>query len=182
MEGGEDYQAPKFIIRRKQQEDEEEYEEAVIVPTLVDQIIPKEKKKRTVNKYVHRIFAEEIAQAEEDGSTFSTERITRRSTLSSVLLPSPPEDDKGKGKKRKRERRRRKKKRRKRKNTKPRGKNDKNVDNQLRQAVAKHANYVQAFFLLIGICAKEGVLNALMQRKSFTVDVGTMPWNTAFYH
>ena len=45
MEGGENYQAPKFIIRRKQQEDEEEHQEAVIVPTLVDQIIPKERRK-----------------------------------------------------------------------------------------------------------------------------------------
>ena len=61
MEGGENYQAPKFIIRRKQQEDEEEHEEAVIVPTLVDQIVPQEKKKRTVKRYVDRIFAAEIA-------------------------------------------------------------------------------------------------------------------------
>ena len=99
-----------------------------------------------MNKYVHRIFAEEIAQAEEDGSTFSTERVTRCSSLSSVLLP-PPADNKGKGKERKRKRkggRGRKKKGR--KNTKPRGKNDKNVQHHLRQAVAKHANYVQLSF------------------------------------
>ena len=186
IEGGKHYSAPKFIIRRQQQQevegDTEEHEDALIVPALVDVIVPKEKEKRTVKKYVHRMFAKEIAQAEEDGSNFSTERITRRSTLSSVLLPPPPADDKGKGKKRKRKRKRGRGRRKKgRKNTKPKGKNDKNVDNHLRQAVAKHANYVQAFFLLIGICGKEGVLNALKQGKTFKGDIGTMPWNKAFY-
>ena len=107
--------------------------------------------------------------------------MTRCSSLSSVLLP-PPADNTGKGKERKRKRkggRGRKKKGR--KNTKPRGKNDKNVQHHLRQAVAKHANCVQAFFLLVGICAKEAVLTALKEGKTFTVDVGTMPWNQAFY-
>ena len=43
MEGGENYQAPKFIIRRKQ-EDEEEHEEADCADAS-GQIIPKERRK-----------------------------------------------------------------------------------------------------------------------------------------